>query len=235
MKLSEKLLRSIPKALLHDHLDGGLRSQTVIELARDCGYNKLPTTDAEELAVWFHRGATRGSLPLYLEGFAHTIGVMQTEESLERVAYEMMEDMRDDGVVYVETRFAPVFHTELGLHWEEIVQAVLRGLERGRKDFGVEFGLIICAMRNLKLGEMAEHGRLPGTRRCRVRSHGGRGRISPNVEAFQYIQRAILTSPSMRAGVRKESIRQAISGAAPGIGHATRYRGISKFPTTIHE
>jgi len=90
MKLSEKLLRSIPKVLLHDHLDGGLRTQTVIELARDCSYDKLPTTDAGELGVWFHRGATRGSLPLYLEGFAHTTGVMQTEEALERVAYEMM-------------------------------------------------------------------------------------------------------------------------------------------------
>jgi len=97
--------------------------------------------------VWFHRGAQRGSLPLYLEGFAHTAAVLQTEVALERVAYEMMEDMHKDGVVYVETRFAPVFHTDRGLHWDEVVNAVLRGLERGKKDFGVEFGLIICAMR----------------------------------------------------------------------------------------
>jgi len=228
MKLSEKLLRSIPKALLHDHLDGGLRSQTVIELARDSSYNKLPTTDPGELAVWFHRGATRGSLPLYLEGFAHTIGVMQTEESLERVAYEMMEDMRNDGVVYVETRFAPVFHTELGLHWEEIVQAVLRGLERGRKDFGVEFGLIICAMRNMKLsGEMAELAvdfRERGVVGFDLAGEEGGYPPKKHVEAFQYIQRANFNI-TIHAGEAfgKESIWQAIQWCgAHRIGHATR-------------
>jgi adenosine deaminase len=157
MKLSEKAIRALPKVLLHDHLDGGLRPQTVIDLAQETGYTGLPTTDAEELNAWFQRGAKRGSLPLYLEGFAHTCAVMQTEEALERVAYEMMEDMHLDGVVYVETRFAPVYHTEKGLHWEEIVSAVLRGLERGKKEFGVDYGLIICAMRNMTLSqEMAE-------------------------------------------------------------------------------
>ena len=93
MKLADTFIRSLPKVLLHDHLDGGLRPQTAIELARDQHYKALPTTDAGELAEWFHRGAQRGSLPVYLEGFAHTCGVMQTEESLERVAYEMMEEM----------------------------------------------------------------------------------------------------------------------------------------------
>src|SRR5437867_3265219 len=138
MKLTETFIRSIPKVLLHDHLDGGLRPQTIIELARDMKYSKLPTHDPGELSEWFQRGAKRGSLPLYLEGFAHTCAVMQGEESLDRIAYEMMEDMYDDGVVYVETRFSPLFHTERGLHWEQIVSAVLKGLERGRKDFGVE-------------------------------------------------------------------------------------------------
>ncbi len=94
---------------------------------------------------------------MYLEGFAHTCGVMQTEAALERVAYEMMEDMHADGVVYVETRFAPVLHTAKGLHWDEVVTAVLKGLERGKEDFGVEYGVIICAMRNMRLSqEMAE-------------------------------------------------------------------------------
>ena len=97
MVLAPSITRSLPKVLLHDHLDGGLRPQTIIELARDQQY-ALPTTDAGELAQWFHRGAQRGSLPLYLEGFAHTCGVMQTPDALERVAYEMMEDMRQDGV-----------------------------------------------------------------------------------------------------------------------------------------
>ena len=157
MKLAETAIRSLPKVLLHDHLDGGLRPQTAIDLARDQHYKALPTTDAEDLARWFHRGARRGSLALYLEGFAHTCGVMQTAEALERVAFEMMEDMHRDGVVYVETRFAPVFHTGKGLHGDEVVNAVLKGLERGKRDFGVDYGVIICAMRNMRLSqEMAE-------------------------------------------------------------------------------
>src|SRR5262249_41807944 len=151
MKLTETFIRSLPKVLLHDHLDGGLRPQTVIDLASDQHYKALPTTDAGELARWFHRGAQRGSLPEDLEGFAHTCGVMQTEEALERVAYEMMEDMHHNGVVYVETRFAPVFHTVKGLHWDEVVNAVLKGLERGKQQFGVDYGLLICAMRNMRL------------------------------------------------------------------------------------
>src|SRR5438128_9975291 len=111
MRMSATFIRSLPKVLLHDHLDGGLRARTIVELAKEQGYDSLPTTDADELAEWFHRGAQRGSLPLYLEGFVHTCGVMQTEEALERVAHEMMEDMHQDGVVYVETRFAPALHT----------------------------------------------------------------------------------------------------------------------------
>ena len=121
MRITERFIRTLPKVLLHDHLDGGLRPRTIIELAKDHGYTDLPTTDPGDLASWFHRGARRGSLPLYLEGFSHTTAVMQTEEALERVAYEMMEDMHADGVVYVETRFAPVFHTQKGLHWDEVL------------------------------------------------------------------------------------------------------------------
>src|SRR6185295_19080840 len=136
MKIDDRSIRALPKVLLHDHLDGGLRPQTIIDLAREQRYKGLPTTDADDLAKWFHRGAQRGSLPLYLEGFAHTCGVMQTAEALERVAYEMIEDMHRDGVAYVETRFAPVFHADNGLHGDEIVTAVLAGLERGKKEFG---------------------------------------------------------------------------------------------------
>ncbi len=228
MKLSEKLIRSLPKALLHDHLDGGLRPKTIIELAKDMGYDKLPTTDPGELAEWFHRGAQRGSLPLYLEGFVHTTGVMQTDEGLERVAYEMMEDMHNDGVVYVETRFAPVFHTERGLHWEEIVTAVLRGLEKGKKDFGVEYGLIICAMRDMTLSqEMAELA-IDFRERNVVGFDlaGEEGGYPPkkHVDAFHYIQRENFNI-TIHAGEAfgKESIWQAIQWCgAHRIGHATR-------------
>ena len=87
MKLDEKLLKTLPKVLLHEHLDGVLRPQTVIELASNAKYFELPTNDPQGLAQWFHQGANKGSLAKYLEGFAHTIAVMQTEEALERVAY----------------------------------------------------------------------------------------------------------------------------------------------------
>src|SRR6202030_2909149 len=159
MKLDREVLKSLPKVLLHEHLDGVLRPRTIIELARDVNYLELPNGDAEELGRWFFQGANQGSLPKYLEGYAHTIAVMQTEEALERVAYEQAGDLSKDGVVYFETRFAPVFHTQKGLTHQQIVGAVLKGLERGRKDFGITSGLIICAMRNrhesLEMAELA--------------------------------------------------------------------------------
>ncbi len=157
MKLDRGLLQSLPKVLLHEHLDGVLRPQTVIDLARDTRYTDLPTDSPQALSDWFFRGANQGSLAKYLEGFAHTIAVMQTEEALQRVAYEQAEDLSRDGIVYFETRFAPVFHTQKGLTHQQIVSAVLKGLERGRKDFGIASGLIICAMRNMNTSlEMAE-------------------------------------------------------------------------------
>src|SRR5207253_2131645 len=112
MRFSNETLRKLPKVLLHDHLDGGLRPRTIVELARETKYDKLPTTDSDQLAEWFQANANRGSLPLYLQGFEHTCGVMQTEEALERVAYENLEDMKKDGVVYFETRFAPMLHMQ---------------------------------------------------------------------------------------------------------------------------
>jgi adenosine deaminase len=226
--LTDTFIRSLPKVLLHDHLDGGLRPETIIELARDQGYQALPTTDAGELGQWFHRGAQRGSLPLYLEGFVHTCGVMQTDEALERVAYEMMEDMRDDGVVYVETRFAPLLHTDKGMHWDEVMTAVLRGLERGRKDFGVEYGVIVCALRNLTLSqEMAELAvdfRERGVVGFDLAGEEGGFPPKKHVDAFHYIQRENFNI-TIHAGEAfgKESIWQAIQWCgAHRIGHATR-------------
>jgi adenosine deaminase len=228
MKYTEKFIRALPKVLLHDHLDGGLRAQTVIDLAKDIGYKKLPTYETRELAEWFQRGAKRGSLTLYLKGFAHTCGVMQTEEALERVAYEMMEDMYKDGVVYVETRFSPVYHTKKGLHWEEIVTAVLRGLDRGRKDFNVEYGLIICAMRDMTLSqEMAELAvdfRERGVVGFDLAGEEGGYPPKKHVDAFHYIQRENFNI-TIHAGEAfgKESIWQAIQWCgAHRIGHATR-------------
>ncbi len=230
MKLSKEFIRALPKVLLHDHLDGGLRPQTVIELAKNLHYKKLPTTDPGELAEWFHRGANRGSLPLYLEGYDHTIGVMQTEEALERVAYEMMEDMKNDGVVYVETRFAPVFHTLTGLHTETIVRSVLRGLERGKQDFGVSYGLILCAMRNMnpavsqEIAELAVDFRDHGVIGFDLAGEEGGYPPKKHVDACHYIQRENFNI-TIHAGEAfgKESIWQAIQWCgAHRIGHATR-------------
>src|SRR5467141_5358261 len=134
MKMDRGILKSLPKVLLHEHLDGVLRPKTVIELARSAKDGQLPTEDPEGLARWFHQGANQGSLPKYLEGFTHTIAVMQTEDALQRVAYEQSEDLSRDGVIYFETRFAPIFHTRKGLSHQQVVTSVLKGLERGRND-----------------------------------------------------------------------------------------------------
>jgi adenosine deaminase len=153
---------------------------------------------------------------------------MQTEEALERVAYEMIEDMHEDGVVYVETRFAPVFHTGKTLHWDEVVNAVLKGLERGKNDFGVEYGLIICAMRDMQLSqEMAELAvdfRERGVVGFDLAGEEGGFPPKKHVDAFHYIQRENFNI-TIHAGEAfgKESIWQAIQWCgAHRIGHATR-------------
>jgi adenosine deaminase len=228
MKFDKELLKSLPKVLLHEHLDGVLRPGTVIELARESGYKELPTEDPEELAQWFFRGANQGSLGKYLEGFAHTIAVMQTEEALERVAYEEAEDLSRDGVVYFETRFAPLFHTRKGLSHQQIVSAVLKGLERGRKDFGVRSGLIICAMRNmnvsLEMAELAVDFRQRGVVGFDLAGEEGGHPPKKHIEAFHYIQRENFNiTVHAGEGYGKESIWQAIQYCgAHRIGHGTR-------------
>jgi adenosine deaminase len=228
MKLDREVLKSFPKVLLHEHLDGVLRPKTVIELARSAKYEQLPTEDPEELAHWFHQGANQGSLPKYLEGFAHTIAVMQTEEALERVAYEQAEDLSRDGVVYFETRFAPVFHTRKGLSHQQVVSAVLKGLERGRKEFGILSGLIICAMRNmdvsLEMAELAVDFRDRGVVGFDLAGEEGGFPPKKHVEAFHYIQRQNFNiTIHAGEGFGKESIWQAIQYCgAHRIGHGTR-------------
>src|ERR1700693_5258591 len=228
MKLDIEVLKSLPKVLLHEHLDGVLRPRTIIELARDVNYLELPNGNAEELAQWFFQGANQGSLPKYLEGFAHTIAVMQTEEALERVAYEQAEDLSQDGVIYFETRFAPIFHTRKGLNHQQIVSAVLRGLERGRKDFGIASGLIICAMRNmdgwLEMAELAVDFRERGVVGFDLAGEEGGHPPKKHVEAFHYIQRQNSTiTIHAGEGFGKESIWQAIQYCgAHRIGHGTR-------------
>ena len=226
----EQLIKSAPKVLLHDHLDGGLRPQTVIDLAKESGYKKLPTNDSAELAKWFFSGANKGNLVEYLKGFEHTTAVMQSKEALKRVAYEMMEDMKNDNVCYVETRFAPVFHTGNGLYPEDVLNAVLEGLEKGKKDFGVGYGLILCGMRNMKntdeIAELAVNFRNQGVVGFDLAGEEGGYPPKKHIDAFQLIQRANFNI-TIHAGEAfgKESIWQAIQWCgAHRIGHATRLK-----------
>jgi len=224
------LLARIPKVLLHEHLDGGLRPATVLELAREAGYTELPEAEPGPLADWFFAGADRKSLPLYLEGFRHTIAVMQTPEALERVGYEFIEDMAADGVVYAEVRFAPHFHTAGGLGLDAVMISVLNGLERGHRDFGVEYGLIVCALRNqdpelsIKLVELAHAYR---ERRCVGFDLAGEEAGHPakeHLRAFQLAKR-LNFSITIHAGESfgPESIWQALQYCgAHRIGHGTR-------------
>src|SRR5216684_1164637 len=186
-------LRAAPKVLLHDHLDGGLRPGTIVELARDRGYRDLPTTDADELGRWFHASAASGSLSLYLRGFAHTIAVMQTEEALERVAYECGEDLARDGIVYAEIRYAPVFHTQSGLNLEQIVQSVARGFERAERDHGITLRQLICAMRDrtdsLEMAELAVAHREQGVVGFDIAGEEAGHPPKVHLEAFQLCRR----------------------------------------------
>ena len=129
--LSPETIRRAPKALLHDHLDGGLRPATIVDLAAEFGYAGLPTTDPVELAAWIRRGADRKSLELYLETFAHTVGVLQERDAITRVAAECAEDLAADGVAYAEVRYAPELSTERGLTLDEVVEANLEGFRIG--------------------------------------------------------------------------------------------------------
>ncbi|NWN87655.1 MAG: adenosine deaminase [Micrococcaceae bacterium] len=141
-------LAALPKIALHDHLDGGLRPATILELAKDVGH-ELPADTEPELANWFAEAANAGSLPTYLEMFDHTLAVMQTAPALERIAYEFAMDLVADGVVYGEVRWAPEQHTRAGLSLDETVEAVTAGLERAmqEQDGGLQVHQILCAMR----------------------------------------------------------------------------------------
>ncbi len=221
-------LRNAPKVLLHDHLDGGLRPATIVELARELGHTGLPTSDPEELARWFHASAASGSLPLYLRGFAHTIAVMQTPESVERVAYECGEDLARDGVVYAEVRYAPVFSTQRGMTLEGTVDAVSRGFARAEKVYGITLRQIVCAMRDrtdsLELAELAVAFRERGAVGFDIAGEEAGHPPKVHLEAFQYCRRENF-SITIHAGEAfgPPSIWQALQYCgAHRIGHGVR-------------
>ena len=190
---SAAVLLRAPKALLHDHLDGGVRPSTVLELATEFGYDGLPTTDVSDLATWFNRGAKRNDLVLYLETFAHTVGVMQHRDAIERVAFECAQDLADDGVVYAEVRFAPELHTEAGLTLDEVVDAVLDGFRRGSAGTDLTIYAICSAMRtaarSLEIAEVAMRYRDAGVVGFDIAGAEAGYPPTRHLDAFQYVNR----------------------------------------------
>ena len=145
-------IKRVPKALLHDHLDGGLRPETIIEIAQQIGYKKLPTDDPIKLADWFEESCNSHSLVRYLETFSHTIAVMQSKEAIIRVSRECAIDLARDGVVYAEVRGAPELFTEQGLTLDQVVEATLEGYKQGMAEAASEGNKIrveslLCGMR----------------------------------------------------------------------------------------
>lgn len=191
-------IRRAPKVLLHDHLDGGLRPASVVELAAQCGYEGLPTTDPAELADWFVADAPRRDLVRYLEGFTHTVAVMQTREALVRVARECVEDLARDGVVYAEVRFAPELHIERGLELDEVVEAVLEGFAAGVAIAKAEGRAIVVralltamrtAARSLEIAELAVRYRDVGVAGFDVAGPEAGYPPTRHLDAFLLVQR----------------------------------------------
>lgn len=229
MALDFETIRGLPKVLLHDHLDGGLRPQTIIELARERNV-ELPSGDPEGLEEWFFRGANRGSLPLYLEGFGVTCSLMQDKDALRRIAAERVEDLAEDGVVYGEVRFAPILHIEEGLNLEEVMDAVIEGVTSGCEKTGIDVRLIVCALRNmppensLEMAELAVDFRDRGVVGFDLAGDESGHPPKKHIDAFQYLGRCnfnITIHAGEAFGI--SSIWQAIQYCgAHRIGHATR-------------
>ena len=187
------ILSQAPKVVLHDHLDGGLRPETIIELAEENGYPDLPTTNIEELSEWFHRGANRRDLSLYLETFQHTVGVMQTPDACYRVAAECAEDLAADGVVYAEIRYAPSLMTEKGSSIDEVIEATTAGFIEGSKNSNLTIGTLITAMRtaddSTDIAEAAVRHRDRGVVGFDIAGREAGFPPTLHLEAFQYLRR----------------------------------------------
>jgi len=225
-------LRSLPKVSLHDHLDGGLRPQTIIELGEQIGL-ELPSTDAAELADWFAEKADSGSLVEYLKTFDLTTAVMQTAEGLTRVAREFVEDLADDGVIYAEVRWAPEQHLTRGLTLEEAVEAVQTGIEEGEESVeesgrDIRVGQLITAMRHadrsLEIAELAVSWRERGAVGFDIAGAEDGFLPAQHKAAFDYLASEFFPT-TVHAGEAAglESIRSAlVDGRALRLGHGVR-------------
>jgi adenosine deaminase len=226
-------IRRAPKVLLHDHLDGGLRPATVVELAAEQGYRDLPATDPQELAAWFVSAAPRRDLVRYLEGFVHTVAVMQTSEALERVARECVEDLAEDGIVYAEVRFAPELHTERGMTLEEVVESVLTGFDGAMARAAAAGRPIVVrtllsamrtAARSREIAELAVHYRDVGVAGFDVAGPEAGYPPTDHLDAFHLVQRENFHA-TLHAGEAfgLPSIWQAIQWCnAERLGHGVR-------------
>jgi adenosine deaminase len=227
--------RSLPKVLLHDHLDGGLRVATILELADRIGW-QLPTTDPDDLQAWFTRGAETGDLLQYLATFEHTLAVMQTAESIERVAYEAATDLAADGVVYAEVRFAPELHVEQGLALEEVVEAVTAGFRRGESDAAasgtpITVNAICCAMRtgdrSVEIARLVDRLRQVDDKVVAFDLAGAETGFPPSLHAAALaFAREALLNITIHASEPPdlELISDALTHGAHRIGHGVRLR-----------
>ena len=187
-------VRRAPKVLLHDHLDGGLRPATVLELATEIGH-ELPAGDAESLGRWFAESADSGSLVRYLETFDHTVGVMQTAAAITRVARECVEDLAADGVVYAEIRYAPEQHVSQGLTLDEVVAAVQEGFDEGMAAAGgtIVVRQLLTAMRHqarsMEIAQLAVAWRDRGVAGFDIAGAEAGFPPTRHLDAFEYLQR----------------------------------------------
>jgi adenosine deaminase len=227
--LTKELIHRVPKVELHDHLDGGLRPSTIIELAHLNGVS-LPSENPLELADWFARGCRQKSLPLYLETFGLTVAVMQTPQALRRIAQEAVQDLAAEHVVYAEIRFAPILHVQKGMSMEEVVEEVLEGLDEGRRITGMDFGLILCALRNqdpalsLEIAKLSVAFRNRGVVGFDLAGDESGHPPKKHLEAFQYIRNQNFNiTIHAGEGFGLESIWQALQVCGSHrIGHGTR-------------
>jgi adenosine deaminase len=228
-------IKRAPKVALHDHLDGSLRPETVLELADEAGYGSLPEQDPARLAAWFRDAADSGSLPRYLETFDHTIAVMQTEEALFRVAAETVEDLAADGVVYAETRYAPEQHLQGGLTLDQVVEAVnagcregeLRAMAAGRP---IKAGTLVSAMRqntepghSLAIAKLAVRHRDAGVAGFDIAGPELGFLPDLHAEAFKYLREEFFRF-TVHAGEADgpASIASAVLNGADRLGHGVR-------------
>jgi adenosine deaminase len=177
-ELPLSFFQRLPKTDLHVHLDGSLRVETILELASEQGV-ELPATDVAGLRKALHAGENTGSLVKYLEAFDITLRVMQTDDALYRVAYELAKDAAAENVRYMEVRYSPMLHTRLDLRLTEVVETVLRGLHDAEVDHGIESKLILCGIRNISPASSLEMAEL-------VVAYKGRGVVGFDLAGAEY-------------------------------------------------